>query len=263
MGAYNAATGTITQTSTLVISATGSLDATGHNITGGTSFSMASSGTFNVASHTCSSTYSLTAGTSSISGNISATTLTMSGSTTRTVNMGGGTYTLSGTGNVVNLGAGPTNFTLNAQTSTIDLTDTSASTKAFVGGGKTFNNLRVRGAASAGTVTISGANTFNTLTFDADANIVLTSTVTQAASSFAPGGTSGHPVLLSASTPGSAAILAVNSTAPTIDYLTITDITKTAGDAFYAGANSINGGGNTGFIFSAKPPSGQSFVGMC
>jgi hypothetical protein len=64
-----------------------------------------------------------------------------------------------------------TNLTLNAGTSTINL----SSSGTFAGGGLTYNNVRVAGAG-AYTLTVTGDNTFNSLSTGANQTLVLGST---------------------------------------------------------------------------------------
>lgn len=79
---------------------------------------------------------------------------------TRTINLGSSTLTLSSVTATINF-LSPINLTLNAGTSTINC---SSASPTFNGGGLTFNNVSFTSTAS-GNVTITGANTFNNLTF--------------------------------------------------------------------------------------------------
>ena len=71
--------------------------------------------------------------------------------------MGSGTWTLSSTGSVLNFPG--TGLTINANTSTIVVSDTSATSKTLSGGGFTYNVVTISGD----NVTISGACTIATL----------------------------------------------------------------------------------------------------
>lgn len=84
---------------------------------------------------------------------ITATTLTVD-QNTPTINLNGSSLTLSSTTPVT---ISATGMTLNAGTSTITCSNASPT---FAGGGKTFNNVTFSSTAG-GTVTITGANTFN------------------------------------------------------------------------------------------------------
>ena len=91
--------------------------------------------------------------------NVTSTGLSSSNSNTRTVTLGSSTLTLSGSASI-NFTTS-TNLTLNAGTSTIICSSVSLS---FTSGGLTFYNVSFTGSG-AGNVNITGANTFNDLTF--------------------------------------------------------------------------------------------------
>lgn len=92
----------------------------------------------------------------------------------RTLNMGTGTWTLTsrnaGNSNEV-FGLNPsTNLTLNPSTSTIKLTDGTATGKLFNGRDKTFANIWFSGSGT-GRFTVAGNNTFNEFKVDAGKSI--------------------------------------------------------------------------------------------
>ena len=93
---------------------------------------------------------------------VTAGAFTSNNSNTRTINLNGSTLTFSGAPTSWSV-ATSTNATLNAGTSTISLT---ASNSGFDGGGLTYYNVSFT-STTATTVTkaITGANTFNNLTF--------------------------------------------------------------------------------------------------
>lgn len=253
-------TGPISLTGSISVNTTGNLDATGQSISGGTGFTMSSSGTFNLGSFSGSASATISAGTTSLTGNFNCTTLTMSGSTTRSITFGSGTITVSGTGTVIGFGTTPTNMTFNCGTSTINSTDTSATTKNITGGGQTFYNLIVNGAASNGTFTINQGNTFNALTFSPNSIIKLANSVTQHAASIIWSGTSGNLASIISDSTGVPATISVASGTLNLDYMSLKDIATTGGACFYAGANSTDVSGNSGWLFKAKPTSGQHFI---
>jgi len=152
-------------------------------------------------------------------------------SNTRTLNMGSGTWTLSGTGTVWNISA-LTGLTLNAGTANIVLSDTSSTARTFAGAGLTYNDLTIGGASGTSTLTISGSNTFKTLasTKTVAHTISFTGGTTQRLTTgFTVSGTLGNVV-----TVGSTTTTAVTLIKPT---------------AWYVGANSTDGGNNTGLSF--------------
>ena len=148
-------------------------------------------------------------------------------SNTRTITFGSSTLTLTGT-STVNFTTS-TNLTFNAGTSTINMSSTGA--KTFNGGGQTFNTVTSTGGTT-NALTISGSNTFNTFSNTAYTYLILTSGTTQTFTNFNYTGASGSVVRISTSTPG----LTATVQKPT---------------AWYAGANSTDGGNNTGGTFTA------------
>lgn len=109
-----------------------------------------------------------------------------------TLTMGSGTWTLTGSGNVWQCG-GATGLVVNANTSTIKLTDATSASKTFDGGGgKTYYNLWLTGAGT-GVFIIQGSNTFNdfkvdtpphTVQFGSGVTTVTTFTVSGSASAY-------------------------------------------------------------------------------
>ena len=195
--------------------------------------------------------------------NVTAVSLSSSNSNTRVITMGSGTWTATGTGTVWNALPG-SGLTLNEDTSTIVVSDTSATAKTFVGGGQTYYNLTITGDD----VTITGNNTFNVLALnnptEAEGLIIGTES-TQTISNLTTTATAGNVVLLSGVAGGAAETLSDSSGTNCVDYLTITNITATGGASWYAGANSTDGGGNSGWTFTdcrANTPSVEIMGGV-
>jgi len=160
-------------------------------------------------------------------------TLTLAGVSTST---GTKNLTFNG-GSIVTTGffanGFPTGFTTTAGTGTGTISLTSASAKTFTGGGSTYNCTVNQGGAGA--LTISGSNTFanitNTYSSTGATTVKLTGGTTTTFTNFNLSGASGN-VCTFTSTDTSQAI-----------------VQKTG--AWYMGANSTNGGNNSGLIFSA------------
>ncbi len=87
-----------------------------------------------------------------------------SGSNVRTLSMGSGTWTLTGTGLVWDMSGGSL-ITVTASTSTVKLTNASASSKTFNGNDVTYHGLWLTGAGT-GAFIITGSNVFSSLTID-------------------------------------------------------------------------------------------------
>ncbi len=181
-------------------------------------------------------------------------------STTRILTIGTGTLILAGTGNVWDTTVA-TGFTLTFSAGAkIQITDTSASAKAFIGNTKTYPDIEVMGAASAGIVTFSGAFTAGVMTFHQDASVKFTVSTTYTLTAVPIWvGASGHVITIQSTSAGTPFTISVSTGTVAADWLSLKDSTATGGAAFYAGANSTNVSGNTGWTFSAAPGSGTLF----
>jgi hypothetical protein len=185
---------------------------------------------------------------------MSAGSLSSSNSNTRTIAVGSGTWTLAGSGTAWNA-ATSTNLTVTG-TGTISLT--SASAKTFAGGGISYSGITIN-QGGAGTLTISGNNTFANITntYSATgATAIAFGTTTQRVGSFTATGEAGRVLTLTGTSAASPATLVLTSgTVTTPDYLTITGIRAyDLNTTWYAGANSTNNG-SLGWLFeSATPP---------
>jgi hypothetical protein len=208
--------------------------------------------------------FSLLAGTFTVvSNNVTAVHFNIAGLITSVLNMGSGTWTATSTLFVWNV-QNTSGLTINANTSTIVISDTSATSKTFAGGALTYNILTITGD----NVTISANNTVATLNVNnaglpnglklpgGSNTLTITNTITT-------NGSAGNLAILASTTVGSTAILSKASGTVSVDYMSIADSHATGGAAWYAGAHSTNvltlSGGtvsnNTGWVF-AGPPSG-------
>ena len=203
------------------------------------------SGTFDAASYNFSMT------------GASATFLGNSG-TSKTIAIGAGTWTLAGSSTVWNGGI-PANTTITG-TGTISLT--SASAKTFTGGGISYSGITLDNNG-AGTLTISGNNTFKDITNTykgTGAATISIGTTTQTVTQWTGAGESGRVLTVtgtSASSPGT--LVLSGATDPNVDYLTITGVRAyNLTDTWYAGANSTNNG-SLGWYFEVAPtPAGAT-----
>lgn len=170
--------------------------------------------------------------------------------TTRNTNMRGGTITLNGTGALFDTPAGTLTFSWTTGAKFI-LSDTSATTKTFAGGTLVLPPIEVLGAPSDGALTFSGAFTTDLLRLNPDTNIKFTAGTTLTATALDWHGTSGHLITIQSTSSGSPATISVASGTVLADYLSLKDNTATGGAAFYAGNNSVDNTGNTGWFFSS------------
>lgn len=107
-------------------------------------------------------TLTLTKGTFDTGGyNITCGTFSSANSNTRTLNLNSSTVTVGGNWN----SSTTTGLTLNAGTSAINLSGALSASTSLDGGGLTFHNVAFT-LTVIGTSSISGANTFNNLTFN-------------------------------------------------------------------------------------------------
>jgi len=148
--------------------------------------------------------------------------------------------------------AAPTNFTTTAGTGTGTISMTAATAKTFIGGGSTYNCTLNQGGA--GTLTITGANTFNNITnTNATASqITFPASTTTTVNAFTLSGSSGNLVSLRSSTPGTRFTLSDPSGTVSVSFLNIQDSNATGGARWYALAanGNVNSGNNLGWGFA-------------
>ena len=149
---------------------------------------------------------------------------------TKNLTFNGGTLVCPAASVVAFNNAQPTGFTTTAGTGTGTISMTSTTAKSFVGGGSTYNCTLNQGGI--GTLTVTGSNTFNDLTNTVYLTTVLfTGGTTNKFTSFNLTG-----ILANLVTLGSTSATKAN-------------LQKTS--TWYMGANSTDGGNNTGLTFSA------------
>ena len=161
-----------------------------------------------------------------------------------TGNLGSGTWTLVGAtgGTVWNVNS---SSTLNSSTSTIYVSGSNAVT--FAGGNRTYFTL-YNDVANALGLTVTGANTFNTLASTANTRAMyFTAGTTTTVTNFNINGTSSQSVNLY-STTSSPFTLSKSSGTVNASYLNIYYSTATGGATWNA-TNSTDLGGNTGWNF--------------
>ena len=179
-------------------------------------------------------------------------------SNVRTINMGSGTWTITGTGTVWNI-ATTTNLTFNPSTSNIVLSDTSTTARTFTGGGLTYYNLTIGGTTGTSTLTFTGSNTFNTLssTKTVAHTILFTASTTNTFTTFNINGTAGNVVTIGSVTAASHTLAKAGGGTVTADYLSISRSTATPALTWFA-TNSTDGGNNSGWDFAAFPAASNS-----
>jgi hypothetical protein len=212
-------------------------------------------GTFQLVGNLTMSTvtyvFTLTNGTFNANGyNVTIGLFSSSNSNIRALQMGGGIWTILGSGASTWLLTTSTNMTLTNSSSMIDLTSTTA--KTFAGGSLSYGTLRNTGS---GALTMTGTNTF--LNLRALANLTLTSsTTTTISNTFSMDGRYGSLVYLTSSAAANATISKASGKVYTT-FCNISKITATGGATFRAPATpltsygNVDGGTNSGWTFTA------------
>jgi len=176
--------------------------------------------------------------------------LNCSGTGVRTLRLGNGTWTLTGTfiSGILWEMTTTTNLTFSANSSTIVMAANTTNSRSFNGGGLTYNNIVLGPNATNGFINISANNTFNTLTLSAPSAIYLTSAGTTTVTSLVSTGTSSNQNLITSSTVAAISTISAASGAQALSWTGVRGITFTGGATFTA-TNSFNLGLNTGISF--------------
>ena len=194
-------------------------------------------GTFNLAGYTATLSTRLTTATG-----------------TKNLTFNGGTLVCSLNSTTAFNNAVPTGFTTTAGTGTGVISLTASTAKTFVGGGSTFNCTLNQGGAGA--LTITGSNTFSNITNTrksvSAASILFTAGTTSTFTDWNASGESTRLLTIGSVTAASHTLSKASGTVSS-DFLSISQSTATGGASWYAGANSTDGGNNSGWIFTAPP----------
>jgi hypothetical protein len=143
------------------------------------------------------------------------------------------------------------NATITAGTSTVKFTYTGAG--GWTGGGATWYDLWLSKGTGTGTFTVGSSSTYHDLKDDGTGTHTITfpASGTNHVSTWTVNGTAGHLVTVAAAS-GTTTLTGDVAGNLCGDYLTPTNITANgSGVTWYAGANGTDGGGNTGWTFSA------------
>ena len=198
----------------------------------------------------------LTNGTLDLAGFTLTNTSFTTATGTKNLTFNGGILAVSGATTTAFNNAQPTGFTTTAGTGTGTISMTAATAKTFVGGGSTFNCTLNQGGA--GDLTITGSNTFSNITNTVQpASVLFTAGTTSTFTNFNLSGTSGNLITIGSVTAASHTLSKASGTV-SADFLSISRSTATGGAGWYAGANSTDGGNNSGWIFTAPPSVGAT-----
>jgi len=122
----------------------------------------------------------------------------------------------------------------------------------FVGSNKTYNIVTFSGD----NIIISGDNTFTTLnvnTAGLGTGLVFTIDSIQTVTNFATNGSAGNLAKILSTSAGSHFHLTTGSAQISVDYMSIRDSVADEANTWYAGANSTDVSGNSGWVFGAPP----------
>ena len=197
----------------------------------------------------------LTSGTFDSNGyTLTASFFVTTGSATRTLSLGASLWLLDGgIGNPWSVSSA-TGLTLNAGTSTIQLTGTLTAARSFVGAGLTYYNLE-NATAGAFALQFTGSNTFNNIHVEASGaarTLLFTAGTTTTVASFTrDAGT--NVITIGSITAASHTLTKTGGGYNSLDYLSISRSTATPGSTWYAGSHSTDGGNNSGWIFGPAP----------
>jgi hypothetical protein len=188
---------------------------------------------------------------------VTVSVLSSTTNNTRTITMGSGIWTLTGTGGIWNLAG--TGLTFNANTANIVINNTTATGKSFTGNSLTYNDVTFIGDAIA----ISGNNTFGTVNINTAGyatGLRTTGLSTQTIGNITTNGSSGNLAIFASSNTSPATIVKPASGNYVTNYMSLSYLTlsPTNSPIWYAGANSVDGGNNTNITFTNPPPVGTS-----
>lgn len=189
--------------------------------------------------------------------NITGGSFSSANTNTRVVNMGSGTWTMTGTGTVWGTtGAG---ITLNPGTSTLVISDTSSTAKGINRlTGQSFYNVTIAGGTGVVSFTSATTSTINDLTVTAPAFVRFNAATYIWTGKWNFTSSAGNIVTIDTDIAGSPATMSKASGIIQVDYVSLKDSTASGGATFYAGRNSTSVSGNTGWIFTE----GRRLVGV-
>ena len=173
---------------------------------------------------------------------------------TRTLDIADSTITVNNTGTVWDMGTS-TGATVTASNSNIQLASTSTAARTFSGGGLTYGNLIIGGATGTSNLTITGNNTFDTVssTKTVSHTILLIAGSTTTVQNFTVSGNAGNLVTLTSTTNSQHnLVLTGGGTVSSVGYLNISYSNAGPSSTWLAGNGSVRGTNVTGWIFPQR-----------
>jgi hypothetical protein len=242
---YTFTTNGLTLSSQLVVTGIGSTWTLGSALNIGVRNVVVTYGSFS----TSASNYALTV-TNLNSNGVSSSG--QSNSNIRSMSLNGSTITISSVSPIVFTTA--TNLTFNAGTSTISCNLLSGT---FNGGGQTFYNVSFIDPTNFSSLTVTGVNTFNNLTFTGNTNIAIRKVIFSANQTIngtltlGAGTAAAYRMFLTSNTIGTPRTLTINALAAGAADYDFRDITVTGAAAPLTGTRFGDAKGNSGITFPA------------
>lgn len=192
--------------------------------------------------------------------NFTVGTVSISGTGTRTINLGNGTWTITGVGTVWDAGT-TTNLTFSANSSTLSFTGTS-NVRTFQGGGLTYSTMTFSAVSGGISTDWGSAFTAATINLSSPLNLRLTGGITYTISNAFTwaGSSSSNAINITSTSSASAGNIAAGAAGSTITwaglrFIVFTTNAVNATSSFNFGGNNMNGGSITG-------PSGGGAIGV-
>lgn len=196
--------------------------------------------------------------------NLNGKTLTVGSSYTtaggtKNLTFNGGTLICPASSTTAFNNANKSGYTTTAGAGSGTISMTGGAAKTFFGGDATIYNCTIN-QGGVGALTIVGTITFDNITNTVQpATVRFTAGTTTTFNNFNLRGTSGNLITISSATAATHTLSKASGTV-SCDYLSITNSIATGGASWYAGANSTNVSGNTGWIFTAPPSPNSNFL---
>jgi hypothetical protein len=184
--------------------------------------------------------------------NVTCTTFASNNSNTRTLTMGSGLWTLSGTGNLWDLNT-ITNLTFSSGTADILLSNNTTTSRTFTGQALSYNKLTIGGATSTSELLFNGGPSFTELASTKTVAHTIRAGGTLTFGTWSVTGTSGNVVTFNSAPTNTRRTINLTNATSGIDFLDVKDIGITDPDKFYVGDNSTDSGNNLNVIFTAAP----------
>lgn len=195
----------------------------------------------------------ISAGNTTVIGNVTVSAVSVTGTAARTLDMGNGSWTVTGTGNVWLDSS--SNVTYVPGNTTVEFTTDTAVRSLTFSNTANLNNVIISGNTANSMANISGNLTLNTLSANIPVawNLNLGGGKTYTMQNWTVTGSANNMVTLGSTVTGTKhnLVLTGGGNINTVDWLQIRDSNASPALTWYPGANSIDLGGVTGWVFPA------------